>query len=129
MPNAFVDFYDRVNDTLKYKVSTKNTTEYGNLRLLLENAKRFPIIVELTDKSGKVKMTAYSEEETTIDFLNIEPLLYTVRIIYDDNKNKVWDAGNYFEKRQSEEVIYFAKDIDVRANWDVEQPINIGITN
>jgi len=61
--------------------------------------------------------------------MNIEPLLYTVRIIYDDNKNKIWDAGSYLENRQSEEVIYFPKEIDVRANWDVEQPINIGITN
>lgn len=129
LPNAFVDFFDNVNDTLNYKINTKNTSEYGNLRLLLENVKRFPIMIELTDKDGKIKATAYTEKETTIEFLSIEPLLYTVRIVYDDNKNKVWDTGNYLEKRQSEEVIYFTKDIDVRANWDVEQPINIGISN
>jgi hypothetical protein len=46
-------------------------------------------------------------------------------VIYDDNKNGVWDAGNFIEKRQSEEVIYFGKEIDVRANWDVEQPFNL----
>ena len=46
-------------------------------------------------------------------------------MIYDDNKNKVWDAGNYLEKRQSEEVIYFPKELDVRANWDVEQPFDL----
>ena len=129
LPNAFTDFFENVNDTLNYKLTTKNTTDYGNLRLILENAKRFPIIIELTDKDGKVKATAYTEKETTIEFMNIEPLLYTVRIIYDDNKNKVWDAGSYLENRQSEEVIYFSKEVDVRANWDVEQPINIGITN
>lgn len=126
MPKTFTDFFENVNDTLNYSLSTKNSTEYGNLRLILENAKRFPIIVELTDKTGKVKATAYTEKETTVEFLNIEPLLYTVRIIYDDNKNRVWDTGNYLEKRQSEEVIYFPKEIDVRANWDVEQPFNIG---
>ena len=129
LPNAFTDFFENVNDTLNYKLTTKNTTDYGNLRLILENAKRFPIIIELTDKDGKVKATAYTDKETTIEFMNIEPLLYTVRIIYDDNKNKVWDAGSYLENRQSEEVIYFSKEVDVRANWDVEQPINIGITN
>lgn len=109
MPNAFTDFFENVNDTLNYKLTTKNTTDYGNLRLILENAKRFPIIIELTDKDGKVKATAYTEKETTIEFMNIEPLLYTVRIIYDDNKNKIWDAGSYLENRQSEEVIYFLK--------------------
>ena len=63
----------------------------------------------------------YSESKTTIDFNLLEPDLFTLRIIYDENKNKVWDSGNYLEKRQAEEVIYFPKEIDVRANWDVEQ--------
>jgi hypothetical protein len=45
----------------------------------------------------------------------------TLRVIYDENNNKEWDPGNYLEKRQAEEVIYFPKDIDVRANWDVDQ--------
>jgi hypothetical protein len=51
----------------------------------------------------------------------IEPKLYTVRIIYDDNANDEWDTGNYLAKKQPEEIIYFPKLIDVRANWDVEQ--------
>jgi hypothetical protein len=46
-------------------------------------------------------------------------------VIYDDNQNKVWDAGNFLAKRQSEEVYYFPKEIDVRANWDVEQLVNL----
>ena len=126
MPGALTDFYEHQNDTLIYKISTKNGSDYGNLRVLLENAKRFPILVELTDKDGKVKATAYTENTPTVEFLALEPAKYTLRIIYDDNKNKVWDTGNYMEKRQSEEVIYFSKEIDVRPNWDVEQPFNVG---
>ncbi|MFN3752655.1 Ig-like domain-containing protein [Flavobacterium sp.] len=126
MPGAMTDFFEKENDTLSYKVSTKNSSDYGNLRVILENAKRFPIIVELTDKTGKVKYTAYTESDTAIYFDAIEPALYTLRIIYDDNKNKIWDAGNFLEKHQSEEVIYFPKEIDVRSNWDVEQPFNLG---
>jgi hypothetical protein len=49
--------------------------------------------------------------------------LFTVRIIYDNNKNKVWDTGSYLEKRQTEEVRYFPTEIDVRANWDVDQTL------
>lgn len=122
MPGAMTDFFERDNDTLTYRVSTKNSSDYGNLRVVLENAKTFPIIVELTDKTGKVKYTEYTEGNTVINFDAIEPALYTLRIIYDDNKNKIWDTGNFLEKRQSEEVIYFPKEIDVRSNWDVEQP-------
>ncbi len=125
-PGALIDFYEAQNDTLKYNITTKNTSDYGNLRVVLENVKRFPVIVQLTDKDGKIKATEYSEKNTTVSFDAIEPALYTLRIIYDDNKNKEWDTGSYLEKRQSEEVIYFPKEIDVRANWDVEQPFNLG---
>lgn len=119
MPGALTDFYDHVNDTLTYKVKTKNSSDYGNLKMTLENAKRFPIIVELTDKDGKVKASAYTDNNPTVEFLALEPAKYTLRIIYDDNKNKVWDTGSYMEKLQSEEVIYFPKELDVRSNWDV----------
>ncbi len=126
MPGALVDFYDTKSDTLKYNISTKNASDYGNLRVLLEHVKRFPVLVQLTDKDGAVKASEYSEQNTTIVFDALEPALYTLRIIYDDNKNKEWDPGNFMEKHQSEEVIYFSKQIDVRANWDVEQPFDLG---
>ena len=121
LPSAFVDFFDNVNDTLNYNIGTKNGSDYGYIRLDLENIKRFPLLLELTDKDGKVKATAYTEKETTIEFFFLEPNKYTLRFIYDDNKNRVWDAGNYLEKRQSEEVIYFPAELDVRSNWDVNE--------
>jgi hypothetical protein len=126
LPGALTDYFDKQNDTLKYNYTTKNSSEYGNLKVILENVKRFPVIIELTDKDGKVKATAYTENNPIVEFLALEPDKYTLRIIYDDNKNKVWDAGNFMEKRQSEEVIYFPKEIEVRANWDVEQPFSLG---
>ena len=125
LPNALVDFYDTPNDTLSYRITTKNTSDYGNLKVTLENVKRFPIVVELTDKDGKVKATAYSDTNPIIEFLALEPNIYTLRIIYDDNKNKEWDTGSYMEKRQSEEVIYFPEEIDVRDNWDVIETFNL----
>ncbi|WP_395055001.1 Ig-like domain-containing protein [Flavobacterium sp.] len=125
-PGAITDFYNRQNDTLDYSFSTRNTSDYGNLRVKLENIKRFPVIVQLTDKEGKVLATGYSEKETLLLFDMVEPNLFTLRLIYDDNKNKVWDAGNFLEKRQSEEVIYFPVSVDVRTNWDVEQSFDGG---
>ena len=126
LPGAFTDFYERVSDSLKFSFTTQNTTDYGNLRVILEKVKRFPVIVELTDKDGKILATHYSEKETTIDFNLIEPARFTLRLIYDDDKDGIWTPGSYMEKRLSEEVIYFSKEIDVRANWDVEQPFDVG---
>ncbi|WP_413999572.1 Ig-like domain-containing protein [Flavobacterium sp. W1B] len=128
LPGAFTDFFEKSNDTLTYKVTTQNTSDYGNLRIKLENVKHFPVIVELTDAKGDVVFASeYTENSTTVDFNLLEPTLFTLRAIYDENKNKIYDSGNYLEKRYSEEVIYFSKEIDIRANWDVEQAFDLSI--
>ena len=67
----------------------------------------------------------YSENNTKIDFNLLEPNLFTLRVIYDENKNEVWDTGNFLDKKQAEDVIYFPKEIDVRANWEVDQTFNL----
>lgn len=124
-PGAVVDFFKSQNDTLTYNFSTKNTSDYGNLRVKLENVQRFPIIVELINKDGKVLHSTISEKNTEIYFDLIEPEKILLRVIYDDNKNGIWDSGDFILLRQAEEVLYFSKEIDVRANWDVEQPFNL----
>jgi uncharacterized protein (DUF2141 family) len=126
LPGALTDFYDTPNDTLNYKLSTRPYSELGNLVITLEKVKRWPVIVEITDAKGVVYASAISDGDPKINFESIEPAKYTLRIIYDDNKNRLWDTGDYFKKIQPEEVIYFPKEIDVRANWDVEQPFPAG---
>jgi uncharacterized protein (DUF2141 family)/Fe-S cluster assembly iron-binding protein IscA len=126
LPGAIVDFYGMQNDTLTNRITTSTYADYGNLRLNLQNVNRFPLIVELLDSKAKVMAYQISTKETILNFDLIDPMLYTVRIIYDDNTNGEWDTGNFLEKKQAEEVIYFPKEIDVRANWDVEQEINLG---
>ena len=91
------------------------------MRINLNSVSRFPVIVEILKSNGEIAAKGYSEGEKSINFELLEPNLFTLRIIYDDNKNKIWDTGNFLEKRQAEEIIYFPKEIDVRANWDVEQ--------
>ncbi|MHC0439265.1 Ig-like domain-containing protein [Flavobacterium sp. 3-210] len=128
LPGALTDFYDKSNDTLSYKLTTKELEDYGNLVVNLQNVKRFPIIVEITSKKGdKVLASAYSEGQTKIEFNLVEPEAFAIRVIYDDNKNKVYDTGNFLTKTYAEEVFYFQKEVDVRSNWDVDQPIDLSI--
>ena len=127
MPGALTDYLERSNDTLIYKLATKDVADYGNLTVRLQNVKHFPVIVELTNERGDILATEYSESNTKVEFNLVEPALFWLRLIYDDNKNKEWDSGNYLEKRQAEEVVYFSKAIDVRANWDVEQVFDVSI--
>jgi len=50
-----------------------------------------------------------------------------LRAIYDDNKNKQYDPGNFLAKQYAEEVIYFSKEVEIRANWDVVQAFDLSI--
>lgn len=126
LPGAVTDLLEKTNDTLTFNTTTRNRSDYGNLIVSLQNVKRFPVIIELTDEKGEiVKASDYSEGKTEIEFNLLEPTHYTLRAIYDDNKNKEWDTGTYLEKRQAEEIIYFSKDVDVRANWDVAQAFDL----
>jgi len=126
-PGGVIDFNEKKNDTLSFSFNTNNVADYGNLRVTLENIKRFPIIVQLTNTKGDVLASEYSEKNNIINFDLLEPSKYTLRVIYDDNKDKLWTPGSFIEQRQSEEVIYFPKEIDVRGNWDVEQPFDLNI--
>ena len=127
LPEALTDFYEKSNDTLVFKTNTKSESDYGNLVVNLEKVKKFPVIIELTNAKGEVLATEYSESNSKVDFKYLTPALFTLRAIYDENKNKVYDSGNYLEKKYSEEVIYLSKEIDVRANWEVEQPFDLSI--
>ncbi len=49
---------------------------------------------------------------------------YNVRLIEDSNGNRKWDTGNYLEKIQPEKIIYYWKEIDLRANWDMNETFN-----
>ncbi|QSB27626.1 Ig-like domain-containing protein [Flavobacterium sp. CLA17] len=127
-PGALTDFYEKANDTLSYKLTTKELADYGNLILNLKNVKRFPIIVQLTNKKGDIILAEdYSEGETKIEFNLIEPNAFTIRVIYDDNKNKMYDPGSFLEKRLAEEVYYYQQEFDVRANWDRNETVDLSI--
>lgn len=121
LPGALTDFYEETHDTLSYNFTTKPQTDYGTMRVTLKNVRRFPVIVDITNQKGDLVTSMYSEGETFLDFSGIDPGQYILRLIYDDNKNRRWDAGNYLQKRQPEEVIYYNEEIMVRANWDVDQ--------
>ena len=117
LPNTFVDFFDNKNDTLNYTISTKTFADYGNVRVNLKNV-TYPVIVQLTDDKGEVKVEKYSKKPEPIDFKYVTPNTYYLRVVHDSNKNGQYDSGNFLKNQQPEKISYFPDPIDVRANWD-----------
>ena len=128
MPGAITDFLEKTNDTLSFKTSTRKYADYGNIVLSLKNVNRFPVIIELINEKGDlVKASEYTESKTELEFNLLEPSVYGIRAIYDDNKNREWDTGSYFEKRQSEEVIYRSLEINLHANFDMNETFDLSL--
>ena len=118
LPEAFIGFFDNKNDTLSYLLKTKKESE-SNLRIDLKNAV-YPLIVQLTNKEGKVKTQQYVTQEKLVDFLNIEPGKYYLRVVFDTNGNGKYDTGSYLKKIQPERVSHYEGQIDdqIRQGWD-----------
>lgn len=125
LPGAIEDDYNVQNDSLKFEISKGQISDFGNLKLRFKNIKKFPYVVEILNSFGEVIGEKYCTKETEMYFEAIQPSIYTVRLYYDDNQNKTWDTGNFKLKLQPEEMIYFQGLIDVRANWDVDQELEL----
>ncbi|WP_051286233.1 Ig-like domain-containing protein [Salinimicrobium terrae] len=124
LPGAFTDFFGRINDTLTSQIRTPALSDLGNLIVNLTGVEEFPVIVQVTTEKGEVIAERYSTGSNTINFENLKPGQYLLRLIYDRNENRVWDTGSFLGRKQPETVVYYPVPIDVRANWDDTYPFD-----
>ncbi|WGF93266.1 Ig-like domain-containing protein [Aequorivita marisscotiae] len=125
LPGALTDFFEKTNDTLEYKVSTRLNSEYGTLSLTLVNAAQWPLIVQLQDSKYKLVAEEYLTEDKTVLFEALLPDKYFLRIIYDENQNGRWDAGSFLNRMEPEKIIYYPRQIEVRANWSLNETFTL----
>ncbi len=126
LPETFIDLFGDTNDSLNYKLVTPKKSAFGNIRIRLTNA-TYPIIVQLTNEKGEVKYEQYSTKQDVLDFLNVAPANYLVKITFDKNGNGQYDSGNFLKKIQPEESIYFNlnKGDAIKADWDYEDAFDL----
>ena len=127
-PGALTDFFDKTNDTLEFKINTRNSSEYGSLNLTFQNVDRFPIIVQLVDIKFNIMAEDYISkakngelQKDKVIFEEISPAKYYLRIIYDDNGNRKWDSGNFLNRLEPEKIIYYPNQLEVRSNWSLNE--------
>jgi hypothetical protein len=123
-PGAFTDISESVNDTLivEYKVMTLDS--YGKVLANISGIdSSFQAICQLI-LPGKETESILDErivqKDEILEFAYLHPKEYIFKVIIDRNMNGKWDEGNYLEHILPEEVLYYEKEIKVRANWDIE---------
>ena len=63
---------------------------------------------------------AYEQKSSgPCSFQNVEPGIYTLRAIVDNNENGQWDIGNYKTKTKSEPIFYLDTRIKLKANFQL----------
>jgi len=124
LPNALKDFWGNTHDTLNYRVSTKKTEDYGNIFIQLIYEDSYEFILELLKDNKVVRSYSKPVENSNYPFEILNPGKYFLRLIKDKNNNDRWDTGNYLKKIQPEEVIYYPFELELRANWDLNETFN-----
>ena len=129
-PRAIKDIRGTENDTLQYNVVSQTLEDYGNVFLDVITNNDSKYILHLIDSSSNIIREFNNvNSNSTIIFDYIRPGKYTFRLIEDLNSNDIWDTGNYLKQVQPEPVYYFPSELDVRANWDLNETFNLNLLN
>jgi hypothetical protein len=109
------------SDTIRF--ATKAKKEYGNATIRFNNLNIASNPVLQIMQSDKL-IASYTVNTFKLTIPLLSPGEYELALLYDTNKNKVWDAGSFFEKKQQpEKVKLITQKLNVKADWDNEVEI------
>ena len=109
-------------DTIKFVVNRNE--DYGSLKIRFKNLdlNKNPVILFF---NNDILVESRSIVQKELFYKLFHPGEYEVRILFDDNKNGIWDPGNYKTHKQPERVQKFKNRIPVKANWENEAELEI----
>jgi uncharacterized protein (DUF2141 family) len=115
---------NRLNKIDTIRFFAKEQSNYGNVVLRFSNldVSKHPVL-QLVQGDAVVNSYPLNALEWSNKFIN--PGEYEIRILFDDNKNGKWDAGDYSKKLQPEKAITLKDKLSIKANWDNERDIKL----
>ncbi len=123
LPKAFTDIYGLNNDTIPSKINILSKKEFGDVIIKIKGLdKEKSYICQLLNGAGVIEGEFYADNVADIEkrIESLQPDQYSVTVIEDLNKNRVWDTGDYDKKRQPERIFSKKSEQALRANWELE---------
>jgi len=123
---SFTGLFDTKNKEFTKKFQLAKKDDYGTLIVKIvvpEPDKQY--LLEVTNEAKTIVNSLVVSKDTTVKFANYRAGRYFIRIIYDTNKNGIWDTGNVKLKLQPETIYNEPKELSIRANWDRNETINL----
>lgn len=117
------DIYGKTHAAINAKLKIKSLEDYSNLIVKITPYDSTAIIQLLNPNDQIVRELQATEEG--VKFENVKPGDYYLRMFYDSNHDGKWTTGNQQKRIQPETVVYSAKKLTLRANWDFEELWNL----
>lgn len=124
--NAFSDVFGNKSKPYNRTFTLDSEENYGTIALNItvpEQGKNY--LIEWINAENEVLRTDNISKDTTINYVRYPTAKYNVRVVYDDNKNNIWDTGSVKDRRQPERTWNFNRDLTLRPNWDLEEKLVI----
>jgi hypothetical protein len=109
-------------DSLRF--ITKSETDYGSIRIKFPNLDMSRnTVLQLIANDKLVESVPLKQPDFSRKMY--QPGTYDIRILYDLNKNGIWDTGHFDKHQQPEIVQRISKQVVIRSNWDNEVTITL----
>ncbi|MGM9476540.1 Ig-like domain-containing protein [Pedobacter sp. GSP4] len=123
---AFTAIFNAKNKEISKRFTLESADSYTTLVLNVtvpDTSKRY-VVQFLNEKKDIIKSFPISKNGK-ITFSKYPAGKYMLRVVYDENKNGIWDTGNVKQGYQPEKVWYLKALMDLKPNWEREDPLVI----
>jgi uncharacterized protein (DUF2141 family) len=118
--------FNSKNKEFRKTYTLASADDYGTLNLKITVPERNKSYVLQVINEGKMVVNELVlTKDTSVTFLNYKAGQYFARIIYDSNKNGIWDTGIVLRGIQPERMYNESKELSIRANWERKETIAI----
>ena len=119
---AMRDIYGNPVNRTVLNFKEKSNEDYAHLLFSIVNVDE-PAFVQLLDGKDRVVQQAQVIDHQA-KFVHVPAGTYFARMVIDRNQNGLFDAGDFFKRIQPEKVYYLNAQLQLRANWTVQQTWN-----
>jgi hypothetical protein len=118
-PGAFTDIFGLASDSIEFNFKTRERDHYGSIILTITGVNDH-IILQVLDERELVLREYFLDTDGKVVIDYLQPAKYLFKVIFDPNKNRKWDTGNYLKGIQPERVMFYRETVPTRSNWDIE---------
>jgi len=123
---AFTEIFGSTNKEIKKILKTASGDDYGifKLRVQVPEPNKSYVVEILNDKKVVIVSDVVTADRL-LSYPNFKTGTFSVRVVYDTNKNGKWDTGSLKDKSQPEKIWYELKEFPIKPNWEVENNLSI----